>query len=297
MAENRADVLDQTGASPALAVTVDAAKLDKKQPSSGEKSAEEIAAELRNPATPMATMTTKWEYRTYGGTLPGADDQTGTNMLFQPSFPIPLGEGKVFAFRPAIPVFFDTPYFDTTSGQFESSTTTIGDIGFDIMVGQKFESGLVLLGGMVGTLPWASDDHVSANQYRLGAESLVAYLQPWGAIAGLISHQWDVGEHGSNNEDFSTTSINYIYAFSLGDGMQISAAPIATYNWEAPAGDRWTVPLGVGLYKTVIMGGMPWKLGIEVQKYVEKPDAFGADWYSFITIGPVVKNPFANLFN
>lgn len=79
--------------------------------------------------------------------------------------------------------------------------------------------------------------------------------------------------------------------------MQISAAPIATYNWEAESGDRWSVPVGVGLYKTVMMGGMPWKLGIEVQKYVVKPDAFNTDWYGFITIGPVVKNPFANLFN
>ena len=162
MAEKRVEVLDQTGAAAAIAVTVDAAKLDKAH--EGEKSAEEIAAELRNPATPMATMTTKWEYRTYEGTLPGADDQTGTSMLFQPSFPIPLGEGYVFAFRPAIPVFFDSPYFDGQNNQFDSVNTSIGDIGFDLMVGQKFESGLVLLGGMVGTLPWASNDNVSANQ-------------------------------------------------------------------------------------------------------------------------------------
>jgi len=196
MAEERIDVLDRAGAAPALAATIDAAKLDKKKPSTGEKTAEEIAAELRNPATPMATMTTKWEYRTYDGALPGADDQTGTSMLFQPSFPIPLGEGKVFAFRPAIPVLFDTPYFDGNTGQFESSTGTIGDIGFDLMVGKSFKSGLIALGGLVGTLPWASDDHVSANQYRLGAESMVGYMQPWGFVGALVSHQWDVGGYG-----------------------------------------------------------------------------------------------------
>lgn len=300
MAEKRTDILNKTGSAAAIAVTVDASKLDKastQKENAGEKTAEEIAAELRNPVTPMASMVTKWEYRTYEGTLPGADDQTGTSMLFQPAFPIPLGEGKVIAFRPAVPVFFDTPYFDGASGQFESSTGTIGDIGFDLMMGQKFDDGLVLLGGVVGTLPWASDNDVSANQYRLGAEGLVGKLYSWGAILGLVSHQWDVGGHGSNKEDYSTTAINYIYAYSLGEGMQISAAPIITYNWEAESGDRWSVPLGVGLYKTVVLGGMPWKLGVEVQKYVVKPDAFNADWYTFITIAPVVKNPFANLFN
>jgi len=296
--EKRIDVLDRAGAAPGVAVVVDAAKLDKtkKETPSSEKSAEEIAAELRNPATPMSTMVTKWEYRTYDGSLPGADDQSGASMLFQPAFPIPLGDGKVFAFRPAIPVLFDTPYFNPTQGQFDETSTTIGDIGFDLMVGKKFESGLVLLGGMVGTLPWASDDHVSANQYRLGAEALVMTLQSWGAVGALVSHQWNVGGYGSNKEDYSTTAINYIYAYSLGEGMQISAGPIATYNWEAESGDRWSVPVGVGLYKTVVMGGMPWKLGVEVQKYVVKPDIFSADWYGFITIGPVVKNPFARLF-
>ena len=58
------------------------------------------------------------------------------------------------------------------------------------MMGQKFDSGLIVLGGLVGTLPWASDNHVSANQYRLGAESLVGYLQPWGFLGTLVSHQW-----------------------------------------------------------------------------------------------------------
>ncbi len=298
MAEQRTDVLDQAGSAPGVAAVADASKLDKaaKKDAAGEKTAEEIAAELRNPATPMSTMVTKWEYRTYEGSLPGANDQTGKSMLFQPAFPIPLGEGKVFAFRPAVPIFFDTPYFDGNSGQYESSTTTIGDIGFDMMVGKSFESGLIALGGMVGTLPWASDDHVSANQYRLGGEAMVGYMQSWGFVGALVSHQWDVGGYGSNKEDYSTTAINYIYAFSLGDGWQVSSGPIATCNWEAESGNRWSVPVGVGIYKTVKMGGMPWKLGFEVQKFVVKTDEFNPDWYFQVVIAPVVKNPFAGLF-
>ena len=298
MAEQRTDVLDKTGAADGLAVVIDASRLDEpvKKDAAGEKTDEEIAAELRNPATPMATLTTKWEYRTYDGSLPGANDQTGTSMLFQPSFPIPLGEGKVFAVRPAVPVFFDTPYFNGDLGQFDASSTTIGDIGFDMMVGKSFESGLITLGGMVGTLPWASDDDVSANQYRLGGEALIGYMQSWGFLGLFTSHQWNVGGHGSNKEDYSTTAINYIYAFSLGDGWQISSAPIATYNWEARSGNRWSVPVGVGIYKTVKMGEMPWKLGFEVQKYVVKQDEFSPDWLFQIVIAPVVKNPFAGLF-
>lgn len=297
MAEKRTDILDKTGVATGVAVVVDASKLDKassKKENAGEKTAEEIAAELRNPATPTASMNTKWEYRTYDGSLLGADDQTGTSVLFQPAFPIPLGDGKVFAFRPALPIFFDTPYFDGNAGEFESSTTSIGDIGFDMMVGKTWDNGLVTLGGMVGTLPTASNDYVGGNQYRLGAEALVLKLSDWGAVGAFVSHQWDVG--GNDEPAYSTTAINYIYAYSLGDGWQISGAPIATYNWKARSGNRWSVPVGVGIYKTVKMGGMPWKLGFEVQKYVVKNDEFSPDWYVQLITTPIVDNPFAGMF-
>ena len=294
MAEKREDVLNQSGAAVDIAVLVDASKLDKKESSFGEKTAEEIARELRNPATPTASLATKWEYRTYEGDLPDASDQTRTNLLFQPSFPIPLGDGKVFAFRPALPIFFDTPYFDTGTGEFDSSKNSIGDIGFDVMMGKKWEGGLVTLGGLVGTLPTASNDNIGGDQYRLGGEALITYLQPWGAVGALISHQWDIG--GGNDTPYSTTSINYIYAFSLGDGWQISSGPIITYDWEAESGNRWSVPIGVGIFKTVKTAGMPWKLGLQVQKYVVKKDDFAADWYFQLVITPVVNNPFASIF-
>lgn len=297
MAEQRTDVLDETGSAAAIAVIVDAAELDKvsKDKESGsEKTAEEIAAELRNPATPTASMAAKWEYRTYDGSLPGAEDQTGTSVLFQPAFPIPLGDGKVFAFRPALPIFFDTPYFDAGSGQFDSSSTSIGDIGFDMMVGKTWESGWVTLGGMVGTLPTASNDNVGGNQYRLGGEALVLSLNKWGSVGALVSHQWDVG--GSNDTPYSTSAINYIYAYSLGDGWQISAAPIATYNWEGRSSNRWSVPVGIGISKTTLINGKPWKFGFEVQKYVVKNDEFSPDWYFQFVTTPVVSNPFAGMF-
>ena len=63
MAEQRTDVLDEAGVAIDVAVIVDASKLDrstKKESSSKEKTAEEIAAELRNPVTPMAAIKTKW---------------------------------------------------------------------------------------------------------------------------------------------------------------------------------------------------------------------------------------------
>jgi len=40
--------------------------------------------------------------------------------------------------------------------------------------------------------------------------------------------------------------------------------------------------------------GRPWKLSLEINHYVEKADAFGAEWMVGLNIGPVVKNVLAN---
>jgi hypothetical protein len=69
-----------------------------------QKFAEEIAAELANPNTPMASLNLKLQFRSFDGTLPGASSQSSTTLLFQPSFPFTLDNGDLVFFRPAIPI-------------------------------------------------------------------------------------------------------------------------------------------------------------------------------------------------
>jgi hypothetical protein len=52
-----------------------------------EKTADEIAKELANPNTPLATLNLKLQFRGFEGSLPDANNQSGTTILFQPSLP------------------------------------------------------------------------------------------------------------------------------------------------------------------------------------------------------------------
>ena len=79
-------------------------------------SAEELAKSLANPNTPLASQNFKLQYRTFEGDLPGADDESGTTLLYQPAFPFPLDNGATVFFRPAVPIIFDQPVFDAASG-------------------------------------------------------------------------------------------------------------------------------------------------------------------------------------
>ncbi len=46
----------------------------------------------------------------------------------------------------------------------------------------------------------------------------------------------------------------------------------------------------------MIWNGRPWKLGGEINYYVEKADAFGPEWMLSFSVAPVVKNKLAGWF-
>ena len=54
---------------------------------SKKKSVAEIARDLANPNTPLASITLKTQYRFYDGDLTDANDQGSTTLLFQPTLP------------------------------------------------------------------------------------------------------------------------------------------------------------------------------------------------------------------
>lgn len=78
-----------------------------------------------------------------------------------------------------------------------------------------------------------------------------------------------------------------------GGGWNVGSTPIFTYDHVS---DQATIPLNITIGKTVILGGRPWKLGIELNHYVEKSDAFGPEWMIGFNFGPVVENVLSDLF-
>jgi hypothetical protein len=254
-------------------------------------SAAEIAAELANPNTALGTLNTNFDYIKYDGTLAGADDESAFKVTFQPSLPYPLGGGTNFFVRPAIPIIFDQPV-PVPGGGFESKGVELGDIGYDASFGFSFkqEGGTnVLIAGLAGAIPTATDDALGSDQWLLGPELGAAIVRKWGALGILASHQWDIA--GEDSFSTSITSGQYFYTINLKDGWQISGGPPWSYNHKADSGDAWTFPLGIGIAKTAIWGGRPWKLSVQYWNFVEAPDAFGPEHQIRFTVGPVVSLP------
>ncbi|MGI9309794.1 MAG: hypothetical protein ACR2P6_11065, partial [Gammaproteobacteria bacterium] len=252
-------------------------------------SAEEMAQKLANPTNPIMTIGNNIDYVSFDGDLPGADDESSFRYLFQTVFPFKLSDNKgtVF-FRPAIPVFFNEPVPDGI-GNYDDKGIDLGDIGFDLSYGNTSKSGWIYGAGAVGTIPTATDNALGKDLWALGPEALFGKIGSWGAVLGLATHQWDYA--GSGDGEINTTSFTYVYAFGLGDGWQLAAAPVISYDHTQNSDNALSLPLGIGIAKTAIIKGRPWKFQVQYWNYVENNEAFGAEHLLRLSISPVVSAP------
>ncbi len=114
-------------------------------------------------------------------------------------------------------------------------------------------------------------------------------VDPGESFTGDYLVQWDVAGGGDRNT--SLTGGQHFYTINLTGGWQIVGTPQWSYNHEADSENAWTVPLAVGVAKTSIFGGRPWKMNVQYWYFVESPDSFGPRHQVRFTVGPVVGLP------
>jgi len=253
-------------------------------------SADEAAKELANPNTAVASLTLKNQFTWYKGELPGADDQFNYMALFQPVFPFPREDGAKIIFRPAIPLIVGKPVptptgFDDRSG--------MGDIAFDVVYAFPSKGdGMLYALGVFSSLPTATVDGLGMKEWTLGPEFLVGKLGAKYIALLFPSHQWNVA--GWSGRSVNASMIQAGLIFLPGGGWKVGSAPIMSYAWN---NEQWTFPLNLQVGKTVMFGKSPWKLAVEINYYVDQPDAIGPEWMVGFNVTPVVQNYAASFLN
>jgi hypothetical protein len=255
------------------------------------KTADEIAKELANPNTPLATLTFKNQFRWFEGDLGDADGWSSYTLFLQPSLPFTRSNGDLIFFRPAIPFEISgRPVYDRDGRDFDGEVG-IGDISFDLAYGRTSKTGFMWAAGMVSTLPSATNNKLSGGQLTLGPELLLAKMGKKTVLGAFPNHQWDVT--GWKDNDISRTTSQFFGIYLPKGGWSVGSSPIISYDWIS---EQWTVPLNLTIGKTIIRNGRPWKLGMELNYYIENSDAFGEEWNISFNVAPVVKNMFAEWF-
>ncbi len=103
--------------------------------------------------------------------------------------------------------------------------------------------------------------------------------------AGIIAHA----------KDLNHTDLQYFIIHHLPKAWQIRVSPHIKVDWEQDSGERWTVPLGIGVGKMIKIGPMPVMLMAEYQHAVIAPDHVGEDYTIMLQANFIIKNPFGSL--
>jgi hypothetical protein len=255
---------------------------------------DEIAKELANPNTALTSLKFQNQYFSFDGDLPGADDLDMFKVFLQPTLPFPLASGKTIWVRPGVPFVFNQPAFDADSRRLDDKTG-LGDITLDVQYGTTLENGFLWSVGFSSVFPTASEEGLGSEYWTLGPGFQLGLITEKSIFGVFANHQWDIAGDGTSSSEtgISLTAIQLFCIFIPGGGWNYGSMPIMTYNHES---EEWTVPLHVTAGKTFIINGRPWKISLDLNYYVERPDAIAPEWMVGINVAPVVENIFARWF-
>jgi hypothetical protein len=202
---------------------------------------------------------------------------------FPPTFEPPGGGGPTQppSSGPTLPI-----------DRFSGRTSGFGDMYYvgllSPKVSPKLGDGILLWAlGLGQSFPSASDDILGTGKWAAGPAALGGYLGPKWKAAFLLQNYFSYA--GDNDRDkVSLMNLQYFLYYSLDEVTSVGIGPNIIANWEAAKGDKWTVPVGVGINRTFQFGKIPVRLGIEWHYNVVRPDSVGSDWDLRFMVIPAV---------
>jgi hypothetical protein len=63
------------------------------------------------------------------------------------------------------------------------------------------------------------------------------------------------------------------FSFPTATAEAISTSPLLTADWDAPSGNQWTVPFGLGITKTTVFARQPTSIGAQYDANLVRPDS------------------------
>jgi hypothetical protein len=103
---------------------------------------------------------------------------------------------------------------------------------------------------------------------------------PW-VLGGLISQFWPIADTGSETET-NLLVVQPFVNYNFGKGYALGFSPVISANWDAPSGQQWTVPLGIGISRTTVFNRRPMQVGAQYYYNVERPDSAAGQTLRFV---------------
>jgi hypothetical protein len=261
----------------------------------------EIGNKLANPLADLWALSTSINAPQYfDGDVNAGDPELGGLMVFQPVMPIPLfGEGEDqwrMITRPVIPIIFSQP---VPEGQNRfSDEGGIGDIQLPLLLApsDKLSGHFILGGGPIFQFPSATHNDLGLNQWGMGPAVVLGYKTEKATFGVFPNYFWKIGSAGQGSTpDMNRLSLLYFFNYALPEAWQFGFNPTISYNDRATTGNRWNVPIGFYVGRTIKAGKLPVNIKVGGEYSVVSQDFFGQRFQFRVQITPVipslVKNP------
>jgi hypothetical protein len=244
-----------------------------------DKSSSELNRELTNPVSSL------WSIANQFNNFELNNGHWNNNWNFQPVLPLSLTKDWNLITRPVMPFYNIVPH-PTASGEWERDAG-LGDLALVELLSPANSGNWVLGVGPTAIFPTATSGFTGQGKWQFGPTLVAGYLTKQYFIGVFPQQWWSIGgEHG--RPDTNQMNLQPIATLFFSEGWSLGYSGNILANWNAPSGDVWTVPIGVGLAKVVKFGRLPVKIQLAVQYMPVHPREFGQEWNVQVSITPVI---------
>lgn len=229
-----------------------------------EHDASALAKTSQNPVGDLVSLPFQFNFNN-GGDL---EDATFLNLNFQPVIPFRLNDDWSVIARTIVPV-------DSLPGPEGTRFSGVGDIQEQLFFTPAKPGGIIWGVGPVFSLPTSTVAPLQTGSWAAGPGAVIVKMAGPFVAGGLINQYWTFADSG-NEVETNLFLFQPFINFNFGQGWALAFAPVITANWDADAGEQWTVPLGMGISRTTVFNSRPMTLGVQYYYNVERPTGQGA---------------------
>ncbi len=244
---------------------------------------EKVGERLANPVAPIWSIGLRNDFTFLSGD-PSDKTRHSNTLNVQPVIPIPIKDKWFLVIRSVIPFVASTPIAQEGGGF--KGRTGLGDMAIATALTPRTLGGFKWAVGTTWILPTASKENLGQQKWQLGPTGFVGYFgKKWSA--GIFPQQWWSIGGKDNRSETSQANIQYYLWRLLHGGWEVgTGAPNVLIDWKADDGDEVTLPIGLGVAKTVNLKKVPFRIQLEASYSVVQPDTLSSEWNIRLVVTP-----------